>query len=104
MCDGIDSMDNIHVDETKIIIWVVVCVTVFWYILVIVQIHNTFDLQPASNIYADWYLFIKTRPVIFPSDIQCAIASSYHPVTDDNTIKLDQLVNCWDFKVIAVGA
>ena len=97
-------MDDIHVDETKLIIWVVVCVTAFRCILVIIQLHNAFDLQTKSNIYADRYLFIKTRTVIFTSTIQCAIASSYHPVTDDNTIKLDQLVNCSYFKVIAVGA
>ena len=97
-------MDDSIVDEIKLISWVVVCATAFWYILVIVQLRNVFDLQTSPKIYAARYLFIKKGPFIFPSAIKCTIDFSSHPVTDDNTIKLDQIVNCWDFKVIAIGA
>ena len=97
-------MDNSLVDEIKLISWVVVCVTTLWCILVIAQLDNAFGLQPAPTIYAVRDLFIKIRPVTLSSAIQCTISSSSHPVTDDNTIKIDQLVNCWDFKVMDVGA
>ena len=45
-------MEYSLVDEIKLIIWVVVCVAAFWCILVISQLHNTFDLQPGLKIYA----------------------------------------------------
>ena len=103
-CDGIGIMDNSLVYEIKLISWVVVCVTKFWCNLVIEQLDNVFDLQPAPKIYAVRYLCIKIRHVIFPTVIQCTITSFSHPVTDDKTIKLDQLVNFWDFKIMAVEA
>ena len=87
--DGIDVMDDSILDEIKLIRWVVVCVTAFWCILVIAQLHNVFDLQPAPNIYAVWYFLIKIRPFISPPAIKCTIASYYHPVTDNNIMKLD---------------
>ena len=103
-CECIDIMDDSLVDKIKLISWVMVCVAAFQCILVIAQLDDAFDLQPAPNIYAVWYFIIKIRPIILPSAIQFTIASSYHPITDNNTIKLDQLVNFWDFKVMDLGA
>ena len=97
-------MDDSLVDKIKLIIWVVVCFTVFRCILVIAQLDNVFDLKPAPNIYAVRDLFIKIRLVVLPHAIQCTIASSSHPITDNNTIKLYQIANFWDFKVMDVGA
>ena len=97
-------MDGSIVEKIKFMSLVVVCVTAFLCILVIAQLDNAFDLQPEPESYSVQYLFIKTRPVIFSSEIKCTTTSSSHPVTDDNIIKLDQLVNCWEFTVTAAGS